>query len=223
MGANPQTILAGEEQYREGMMQYGQLFCLPEDQLIPMIAIFSADVAEEYIKAVTGAYGTPIEMTVPPELVVKHLLLALDLVKARGYEKELARTMAFVQKGLEDHGIAPASAVLAFAGDGSIEEELGIETAGGAEPLPTEYRLEQNYPNPFNPSTAIRFDLPADGNVTLKVYNTIGQEVATLIEGYTAAGRHEVRWDARSLPSGVYIYRLAAGRAVETRKMTLMK
>jgi hypothetical protein len=78
-------------------------------------------------------------------------------------------------------------------------------------PLPTVYTLYQNYPNPFNPSTMISFDLPEDALVTLKLYNIVGQEVATLYNREEiGAGTEEVEFDASSLPSGVYIYRLVA-------------
>jgi hypothetical protein len=89
--------------------------------------------------------------------------------------------------------------------------------------LPSTFKLQQNYPNPFNPSTNIRFSLPAASNVTLKVFNTAGQEVATLVEGYREAGNYEHSFDASQLASGVYYYRLKAGNFIETRKMILTK
>jgi glucose/arabinose dehydrogenase len=89
--------------------------------------------------------------------------------------------------------------------------------------VPTRYSLEQNYPNPFNPGTTISFSLPKSSFVTLKVYNTLGQEVASLVNGETAAGGHEVRWDAGNTPSGVYFYQLRAGEFQQMQKMVLMK
>jgi hypothetical protein len=77
--------------------------------------------------------------------------------------------------------------------------------------IPTEYALHQNYPNPFNPSTVIEFDLPHQSAVTLVVYNLIGQEIARLVDGRTmSAGYQSVRFDASSLPSGAYLYRISA-------------
>ncbi len=89
--------------------------------------------------------------------------------------------------------------------------------------LPTSFSLEQNYPNPFNPSTTIRFSVPKEEFVTLKVYNTLGQEVRTLINDVRHAGEYEVVFDAAGLPSGVYMYKLSAGSFLDTKKMVLMK
>jgi len=88
---------------------------------------------------------------------------------------------------------------------------------------PRAFALEQNYPNPFNPSTAIAYDLPSESHVTLKVYNMLGQEVATLVDNQSSAGRHTVTWNAGSQPSGIYFYRLTAAGATATGKMVLLK
>jgi hypothetical protein len=89
--------------------------------------------------------------------------------------------------------------------------------------LPVVYTLEQNYPNPFNPSTRIEFGIPQQANVELKVYNLLGQEVATLVRETLRAGRHVVTFDAKNLASGVYFYKISAGQFVSTKKMVLMK
>jgi hypothetical protein len=89
--------------------------------------------------------------------------------------------------------------------------------------VPTEYTLAQNYPNPFNPTTTLRFGLPNNANVVLKVYNVLGQEVATLINREMTAGYHEVQFDASQLTSGLYIYRIEAGDFVSIKKMMLLK
>jgi plastocyanin len=88
---------------------------------------------------------------------------------------------------------------------------------------PRSFRIEQNYPNPFNPSTEIRFTLPLASDVRLDVYTVHGQRVATLVDGYREAGGYTVRFDATSLPSGVYLYRLRAGDDVRTRRMTFIR
>jgi peptidoglycan/xylan/chitin deacetylase (PgdA/CDA1 family) len=83
--------------------------------------------------------------------------------------------------------------------------------------------LVQNFPNPFNPSTTIRFTLPESEFVTLKVVNTAGQEVASLIQSVQPAGENQVTWTAEGLPSGIYLYTLQAGKFSETRKLLLNK
>jgi hypothetical protein len=90
-------------------------------------------------------------------------------------------------------------------------------------PLPSEYRLDQNYPNPFNPSTTIRYDVPKSVWVTLKIYDILGREVATLVNGMESPGYKQVTFNANSLPTGVYTYTLTAGSFVQTKKMMLMK
>ncbi len=88
----------------------------------------------------------------------------------------------------------------------------------------TDYSLEQNYPNPFNPSTVINFSVPNENTlVTLKIYNSIGQEVGTLINQTVPAGNHEVQFNASGLSSGIYFYTLTAGNFVATNKMMLLK
>lgn len=89
--------------------------------------------------------------------------------------------------------------------------------------LASEYVLSQNYPNPFNPSTTISFNLPQSGNVTLTVYNVLGQQVATLVNGALSAGTHSVPFDASRLASGVYVYELRAGSFVQQKRMMLVK
>jgi hypothetical protein len=89
--------------------------------------------------------------------------------------------------------------------------------------IPTVYNLDQNYPNPFNPSTSIRYALPQGAHVKLVVYNMLGQEVAKLADDVQAAGYHTVTFDASSLGSGVYLYRLVAGKEVFLKKMLLVK
>ena len=88
---------------------------------------------------------------------------------------------------------------------------------------PGTYSLEQNYPNPFNPATQIRFTAAHDGFVSLKVYDVLGKEVATLVGAEKTAGSYSVRWDAGNFPSGVYFYRLKTGEFTDTKKLILMK
>ncbi len=94
--------------------------------------------------------------------------------------------------------------------------------------LPTQFLLNQNYPNPFNPSTVISYNIPIVGNVTLKVYDILGNEIVTLVDKYQQPGKYSVQFNvetlhATSLPSGVYFYRLTAGNFSETKKLIFMK
>jgi hypothetical protein len=99
--------------------------------------------------------------------------------------------------------------------------------------IPLEFALMQNYPNPFNPSTVISYQLPVSSDVTLKVYDVLGNEVATLVDEEKPAGNYEVEFSAKggsasggnayNLASGIYFYKLQAGNFIETKKMLLMK
>ena len=89
--------------------------------------------------------------------------------------------------------------------------------------LPSDYNLEQNYPNPFNPTTNIRFGLTEANQVKLIVYNALGQEIVTLVNGFMNAGTYEVNFDAKSLPTGTYFYSITAGNFNSVKKMLLIK
>jgi hypothetical protein len=89
--------------------------------------------------------------------------------------------------------------------------------------IPSGYVIGQNYPNPFNPSTKIEYQVPTSGLVTLKVYNVLGKEVATLVNAQRSAGKYVVDFNARGLTSGIYFYTIKSGSFNETRKMILLK
>jgi hypothetical protein len=89
--------------------------------------------------------------------------------------------------------------------------------------LPAEFVLSQNYPNPFNPTTNIRYSIPTGSEVTLKIYNYLGQHVATLVDGYQDAGNYVATFNGAGLSSGVYFYRLEAGSVTMTKRLTLVK
>jgi hypothetical protein len=98
----------------------------------------------------------------------------------------------------------------------SVQEPLQQE-------IPTEYKLLQNYPNPFNPTTQIKYSIPKNSFVTLKVYNLLGQEVTTLFEGYQQRGNYTATFDGSRLASGVYLYRLTAENFLDIKKTILIK
>ncbi|MFH1374280.1 MAG: T9SS type A sorting domain-containing protein [bacterium] len=108
------------------------------------------------------------------------------------------------------------------AGEVVVTVTTGIEDK--SEPaLPNSFSLAQNFPNPFNPSTVIEFVLPQAGYVKLEVFNILGQKARSLVDRRMSAGRHQVRFDAENLPSGIYFYRLSHGESKLTRKMVLIK
>lgn len=87
----------------------------------------------------------------------------------------------------------------------------------------SEFKLFQNYPNPFNPNTSIRYCLPERGYVSIKIFNLLGQEIATLIDGIQDAGNKSVAWNAAKFPSGLYIYRLSTNEGIQMKRMLLIK
>lgn len=87
----------------------------------------------------------------------------------------------------------------------------------------TQFELNQNYPNPFNPTTNITYQVPQQSKVTLRVYNVLGQLVATLVNDIKAKGRYTVTFNGSGLASGVYIYRLTAGTFIQTKQFMLVK
>jgi hypothetical protein len=104
-----------------------------------------------------------------------------------------------------------------------VEDEMAVDPDPTGL-LPTKFNLVQNYPNPFNPATTIQFDLPRASDVTIEVFNVLGQRVATPVDGEMPAGFHKVSWNSGNQASGVYFYRLTAnGNVIDTKKMMLLK
>jgi hypothetical protein len=110
-----------------------------------------------------------------------------------------------------------------------LAEIIGVQNISSE--IPSKYSLHQNYPNPFNPTTKIRFDvaqhtpypLSRGENISLKVYDILGKEIATLVNETLQTGSYEVTFDGSNLPSGIYFYQLRAGEFVNTKKLTLLK
>ncbi len=115
------------------------------------------------------------------------------------------------------HGAAGG---VGMAGIVRVQEPTAVEDKGE---LPQSFTLEQNYPNPFNPSTLIKFSLPESGVVTLKIFNSLGEETALLVNSFKERGTYSVKFNAAGLPSGIYYYKLIAGNFSEVKKMILNK
>lgn len=89
--------------------------------------------------------------------------------------------------------------------------------------LPKKYSLKQNYPNPFNPTTNIEYTVPFENYVTLKIFNSLGEEVSVLVDGQKSAGIYNVTWNAQNFSNGVYIYTIRSGNFSDSKKMVLLK
>lgn len=113
----------------------------------------------------------------------------------------------------------------ALAQDGTVlklnDNVIGIEPVNNI--VPKSYSLEQNYPNPFNPTTYIKYSVPRSANVIIKIYNTLGSYVSTLVNEYHAAGNYSAAFNAEGLSSGIYYYTISAGEFTDTKKMVLVK
>jgi hypothetical protein len=105
-----------------------------------------------------------------------------------------------------------------FDGTFTYSNEVEVDVTA-----PLSFNLDQNYPNPFNPTTNISYSIPEAGNIILAVYNTVGEKVAVLVNGYSEAGHFDVSFNASNLPSGVYLYKLQSANSVQTKKMMLLK
>jgi hypothetical protein len=104
-----------------------------------------------------------------------------------------------------------------------VPKTTNVELPSDIRKLPNRFMLQQNYPNPFNPSTAISFDLPKKSFVSLKVFDALGRETASILSEEISAGSYTQQWNANGLPSGVYFYRLKAGAFTQTRKLVLLR
>lgn len=202
---------------KEQTMGYGQLFLMPEDQLIGAISGQTATVAMLYI---TKQLGLPApEGGIDANVIAQFIGMAIKQVQPI-YRMELMATLARVAFNMRN-GPPPAGPIFAFCKDEEMESV--VQKAGLSVEQPTDFALGQNYPNPFNPSTNISYSLPADAHVSLKVYNSLGQEVASLVDEARPAGQYVAVWNAAGMASGIYFYRLQAGSYIETKRMTLLK
>lgn len=141
----------------------------------------------------------------------------IGFVNGNGTTTE-AKTYRFVDANLSAGSYTFRLKQVDFNGTFAYSDEVNAEVTS-----PVQFELAQNYPNPFNPSTTIKFSIPQSSNVTLKIFNTLGQEVKTLLSQNMESGLHTINFDASELNSGIYFYRLDADQFSEVRKMTLIK
>ena len=165
-----------------------------------------------------ASWSTPSNLTQTPRFaeLLLHAAPTLRTNSPTSYTIFLGRSY---EAGITTYPPTDANKTIFYAASHTFS------TTGVAEDqqVPAAFRLEQNYPNPFNPGTTIRYAVPARSHVTLAVFSTLGQLVATLEEGEREAGTYEVQFDASGLGSGVYYYRLRAGDLTQTRKLVVMK
>lgn len=181
---------------------------------------FNAFVVLDYLTGGWGVGWDQMEVAVEADLreLVEGLQAQIDSLRT---DLRTHRHTYLTGRG-EGHNNTEALTEVAIFFDDDPGDETTLPDEPGA-PLPTESRLDQNFPNPFNPTTIVSFTTPEDAHVRVTLYNVAGQEVMRLLDGVKPAGEHRVTVDASGLASGVYFYRLVAGRFVETRKMVVVK
>ena len=137
--------------------------------------------------------------------------------------REAVLAQTYEDKNCASAGGFDSTARAILQGIGAFLGVAGPASVSRYEEQPAPFSLQQNYPNPFNPSTTIRFDLRQAGFVSLKVFDALGKEVSTLVSSSLPSGRYETTFDASSLASGVYVYRLQAGNFINTKRMVVLR
>jgi hypothetical protein len=198
----------------------------PDGSVMAAIWIDNSGVANDTLpdiwfshRSISGSWSTPTNITQSPndyDMLI-HIAPVLKSEGSNQYTAFIGRS-----RGIPDAWNPNESGKSAYQSGKYTFTQL--PTAVGDQPaLPSTYALKQNYPNPFNPSTKISFAVPTKSDVTLSVYNILGQEVATLVNEVKEAGTYDVTFSSAKLTSGVYFYTMKAGQYTETKKMVLMK
>ena len=200
-------IYVAEAQFRDLMKQYGLIFTQTGDDLRNALAEQGATLAEMYLA--TKGY----DISVLPEYMKNFLNIAIDAVAGDFYD-EVSGTLAYLESEMAARGIETCTTWFALGKEGEQEIEANI---------PAEFALSQNYPNPFNPETTINYSLPVDTHVRVTVFDALGRQVCTLVDGMKQQGYHSVTWQAANMASGVYFYRMETAGFSRTKKMFLVK
>lgn len=159
-----------------------------------------------------------LNYNIPPHDSIQLQIYDVDLCPVCDYEIQdyFQDTLRFVFSFSEGMDYV-FDKTIPISGEGHMSD-VGDEVV-----LPAEFILYQNYPNPFNSTSVIKYSIPKSSQVTLKIFNTLGEEIAILVNEEKPVGTYELNWKAANLPSGVYFYQLRAGDFVQTRKMILLK
>jgi len=200
-------IIAAEKGFREYVSYYGYVFTKKESKIIRLLSLYGAKLFQAYLKL-----SHKLNVTVPSTTLANLLRLAIARVEP-SYHAEVTATLSYLRNEMPLHQGKSHPQPLAYRAE---SENTGI-------PVPQEFALSQNHPNPFNPITTIHYSLAKDSRVRITVYNTLGQLVAVLVDGYQSEGSHSVTWNAQQQPAGFYIYRLEAKDFVQSKKMLLQK
>jgi hypothetical protein len=184
---------------------------------------FSANVNDDNVElswitaTETNNQGFEIERSEMSEVKSQMEWEKIGFVDGHGTTTE-SQAYSFQDKNVVTGNYSYRLKQIDFDGTSEYSNVIEVEVTS-----PSTFSLEQNYPNPFNPSTMISYQLPISGDVTLKVYDVLGNEVETLVDEYKPAGNYKVEFNAANLPSGIYFYKLQVGSLVETKKMLLLK
>jgi hypothetical protein len=199
---------------------------------LPTSAFYTGTRDTVYNRATVSLSGTPLtwlEFTLDHPFVYDNTKSLIIQLEHRGASGSASYIHAHTLLTGKRRTYSNVSNPFGVQGQDAWALNCGVTlTATGVEPslnlqIPNEYSLEQNYPNPFNPVTKINFDLPKSGFVTLKVYDILGKEVATLLNDMKNAGSYNVDFDGASFSSGMYYYKLESNGFVSTKKMMLIK
>jgi hypothetical protein len=194
-------IVSGEISHKHLIAGWGAIFKLKKGNDIQALSLVDAQMGEAYLEALSG-----VDVTVAPELVSEFLMMGMRIAEPT-YRSELDQTLAYLRETFT----APSSKM-------AEKEKLKLKTT-----TPGSFTLHANYPNPFNPATTIPYEISESGPVTLRIFNSLGQEVACLVNGIQEAGQYTVTWNSGDLSGGVYFCRLSTSTGYALKKMMLVK
>ncbi|OGU68364.1 MAG: hypothetical protein A2499_14935 [Stygiobacter sp. RIFOXYC12_FULL_38_8] len=206
IGISKSSELSGGYVYGNTVLSFNKTY------VVVVKHTFSAATADDDAESIY-VFGTSISSTEPATPEVGPHVYSAKADPADLYHITLRQGTASAAAAMTLDGIRIATTWNALLTATDVEETS----------IPTKYELNQNYPNPFNPSTVINYQLPEAGNVTLKVYDVLGNEVATLVNEFKQAGVYNAKFANSNLSSGIYLYRLQAGNFVSVKRMMLIK